>query len=48
MTTQLAGLMVVCIGLSLWMLGMWFTLKETKEQTKAEKPITTVTQAAKN
>lgn len=47
MPTQLAGLIVVCIGLSLWMMGMWFTLKETKERTKAEKPITTVTQVAK-
>jgi hypothetical protein len=46
MGTQLAALMGICTGLSLWMLWMGFMLKETGGQ-KAEKPVTTIKEAAK-
>jgi hypothetical protein len=47
MATQLAGLMGLCLALSLWMLGMWFMLKETEGQTKPEKSVTTIKAATK-
>lgn len=47
MTTQLAGLVGLCIALCLWMMGMWVMLKETEGQAKAEKSVTTIKQAAK-
>lgn len=42
MAKQLAGLMGLCIALSLSMMGMRFMLKETQGQAKAEKPVTTI------
>lgn len=47
MATQLAGLMSICIALSLWMLGSFFSPKGNEELDKAANPPTSVNQVGK-